>query len=226
MAGWTSFPITQGYNPPTEYGVDIGTPFHTPITNLYSGKVVQEDYAPWGGEVGIQTNLPGVGTVTEYFQHLDQIASNIIVGAQVSVGQLIGLSGGQNVGGSHPVSTQYSSGPHTEFGFDASWISPSGPNFDPTQYLSGTGGSSSSSGGSNTSTVAQELGGLCVVVPALCNQTGANAISAANSGGSVVDALFGPNWQTQLQGAAIQTGLVIFGAVAILLGLYIFVKDQ
>lgn len=135
-SAWYCFPITQNYGTNGEKGVDLGTPFHTDITSLYSGVVTDASYQPWGGQVGIETNIPGVGNVIWYVQHLDQI--NVTQGQSVSVGQLLGLSGGQTSGGSHPSSSQYSSGAHTEEGFNASWIGgvQSGmPNFNPDSLL-------------------------------------------------------------------------------------------
>ena len=135
MTQWNNYPISQGYNPGVEQGVDIATPYHTPITALYGGQVVTSNYQPWGGDVGIQTTLPGIGQVIEYFQHLD--LNQVSVGQTVQPGQQIGLSGGQTSGGNHPALTG-STGPHTEFGFGPSWI-PGSKNIDPTPYLSGTG---------------------------------------------------------------------------------------
>lgn len=115
---WYDYPVSQGYGVNGEQGVDIATPFHTPITDIYSGTVVQEGYGSAGGVVGILTNVPGLGPVVEYFLHLDLI--NVAMGQVVKAGQLVGLSGGENPGypgGLHPASHQFSTGPHTEFGF-------------------------------------------------------------------------------------------------------------
>lgn len=130
------------YNPPTEWGVDVQTPFHTPITDILPGTVTQLYNSNWGQNVVIQTQYQGQ-TVNEYFQHLDTLASNLAVGAQVQAGQFLGLSGGETQaqaaagmypGAQSPNSSQYSSGPHTEFGFGAPWQG-GGPNFNPTSLL-------------------------------------------------------------------------------------------
>jgi hypothetical protein len=115
---WWEFPFTQGYRPPSEYGVDVGTPLDTPLTAIFGGVVTRANYNPWGGEVDIKT----AKGLTEYFLHLDQIAPGIAPGAKVSPGQLLGLSGGQLSGGAHPTAAEYSSGPHVEYGlFSGSW---------------------------------------------------------------------------------------------------------
>ena len=112
MADWWTYPVTQGYNPPTEFGIDVGTPFHTAITDLLGGTVKATGYHPWGGEVDIATK----SGLTEYVLHLDQIAPGLNPGTAVKAGQVIGLSGGQLAGGQHPVSSRYSTGPHVEYG--------------------------------------------------------------------------------------------------------------
>lgn len=124
MTAWYQYPITHGYY--SDYdpriadtphqAVDIGTPFHTPITAFKSGKVVQADYAPWGGEVFIQ---PDDGSTEYYFYHFDE--NDVVQGQHVIAGQTLGLSGGQNSGGKHPISTQWSTGPHTHVGFFTGW---------------------------------------------------------------------------------------------------------
>lgn len=118
---WYDFGVSQGYGQNGEQGVDVATPFHTPISNLYSGTVVEAQYGSAGGIVGIATNVPGLGQVVEYFLHLDLI--NVAKGQIVKVGQIVGLSGGETpaqaptLGGLHPAQPQFSTGPHTEFGF-------------------------------------------------------------------------------------------------------------
>lgn len=141
MTTWYQYPITHGYYtnydptiPDTPHeAVDIATPFHTPITAFKSGKVVQADYAPWGGEVFIQ---PDDGSTEFYFYHFDQ--NDVVAGQHVVAGQLLGLSGGQNSGGAHPLSSQWSTGPHTHVGFFTGWTSTPignrsvGPDITPT----------------------------------------------------------------------------------------------
>ncbi len=142
---WYDYPTTQGYHPPKEWGIDIGTPFGTPMTALYAGIVNFAGRTCWGqncsngssgGEVSIVCNVPGLGTMTSYYLHLDRLAPGIISGAAVGAGQLIGYSGGQLSGGNWPVvnanGNVYSDGPHTEFGFNAPWVAGPGTNVDPT----------------------------------------------------------------------------------------------
>lgn len=141
MAGkaWYEYAITQGYGQNGEKGVDLGTPFHTPITALFAGTVTWAGRTRWsaggssGGEVCIVCNLPGRGVFTSYYLHLD--TANVKVGDKVPAGALIGLSGGQLSGGNWPVvniGATFSNGPHTEFGFNAPWVSGPGHQIDPT----------------------------------------------------------------------------------------------
>lgn len=138
---WYTFPISQAHGVHSEQGVDLATPFHTPITALYAGTVRWAGRTQWscgssGGEVTIVCNVPGVGVMTSYYLHLD--TTDVNVGDTVQAGQQIGLSGGQLSGGQWPVvncpsqGDIYSTGPHTEFGFNASWVSGPGHNIDPT----------------------------------------------------------------------------------------------
>lgn len=157
---WWNYPVTQGYGQNGEQGVDLGTPLHTPITNLYSGKVVETQYGAAGGIVGVLVNVPGLGAVVEYFLHLDRI--DVKVGQQLGVGDQVGLSGGElagTPGGMHPASPQFSTGPHTEFGFFRGTPFASADAGNPLPYLHpGTGGAPVAST-NNTSTSAAS-GGL------------------------------------------------------------------
>lgn len=142
---WYSYPIGHGYltnyaGPGTDtphYADDVETPFHTPITALLSGTVKQADYAVWsgqpgGGEVFIE---PDAGGPEYYFYHLDEL--DVSNGQHVSAGQVVGLSGGQNSGGEHPVSPMWSSGPHTHVGYFQQYVQtpaggrPFGPDITP-----------------------------------------------------------------------------------------------
>lgn len=112
---WYTYPVTQGYGP-THYALDFGTPMGTPFFFLESGTVMQADYAVWsgaagGGEVFLK---PDDGGPQEYAYHLDDIV--VRKGQHVTAGQLAGYTGGQNVGGKHPTSPMWSSGPHLHFG--------------------------------------------------------------------------------------------------------------
>jgi len=144
---WNTDPITQAYGVNGEQGVDFGNAFHTPITALFGGTVVEAQRTNWGnglssgGLVEILTNLQGKGQEGSYYLHLDTIDPGVKVGSHVDVGQLLGLSGGQLYGGNWPTSRAYSDGPHTEFGFGANFLADkTGSNFNPASYVTGKGG--------------------------------------------------------------------------------------
>lgn len=145
---WYDYRVSQGYGQNGEQGVDLATPFHTPITNVYQGTVVEANYGAAGGIVGILVNVPGLGQVVEYFLHLDLI--NVVKGQLVQVGQQVGLSGGENPGypgGLHPASKRFSTGPHTEFGFFSGTPFASQNKGDPYPYL--VGATQQTGGGTN-----------------------------------------------------------------------------
>lgn len=136
---------TNQWDGVNEKGVDIGTPFHTTITSLTSGHVIRTFYGTdinptyqYGGVVLVGSTIPGhPGMQAVYYLHLDEIS--VKAGDTLQVGQPLGLSGGQNTGGQHPVSTTFSSGAHSEVGinnpdFAAEGGAP-GPNFDPLPWL-------------------------------------------------------------------------------------------
>src|SRR5690348_7344999 len=116
---WYDYTITHGYittyqGPGTDtphFAIDIGTPFHTPLTALKSGTVVTADYQPWGGEIFIK---PDDGSTEYYYYHPDLV--EVSSGQHVTAGQVIALSGGENPGypgALHPAQPQWSTGPHT-----------------------------------------------------------------------------------------------------------------
>lgn len=160
MSWWNDYPISHGYlttflgagTDSPHYADDIATPFHTPLSFPFGGTVTKADYAPWGGEIFVKTDVPGYGSVQEYIYHLDYIDPAIIAGAHINAGQYVGLSGGQNSGGLHPVSTQWSTGPHTHIGLFTNWITttdgtrPYGP--DITPFLKGLSSIGTTGGGS------------------------------------------------------------------------------
>jgi len=212
---WYNDLITQTFGTPemnntdTERGVDLATPFHTAITNLFGGTVTDASYHPWGGVVGISTNVPGHGNVIEYFQHLDQIDPSVTVGSYVPVGGLIGLSGGQLSGGSHPASAQYSTGPHTEFGFNSPYVAGGSglTGFDPmsiiNQAINGT--ISQGTGGSTTSTVSSTGG--------IFNIPFFDTLNTDLTG-----------LQNNFQNYAIRTGLIVVGVIIIIIGIAKFIE--
>lgn len=166
--GWWQDLITQAFNPPAEPGVDVGTPFHTPITALAAGTVVSETHGGFGQRIDIATG----GGVKEYYQHLDTIAQGIKVGSHVSVGELLGLSGGQLSGGSSPNDPRNSSGPHVEFGI----IGPGGTPMDPTAALKAGPAGGAGRGTGNP---------FQAFLDALGNVTGSAAGKASAAGGLI-----------------------------------------
>ena len=137
---WISYPITNGYSTTQipgngdspHYAVDIATPYHTAIQALVSGVVKIADYQAWGGQVFIANDAGGPQW---YVYHLDQIS--VSVGQHVNLGDIIGLSGGQNGYGSHPTLPQWSTGPHTHTGWFTKYLNtpigsrPYGPDITP-----------------------------------------------------------------------------------------------
>jgi murein DD-endopeptidase MepM/ murein hydrolase activator NlpD len=116
---WYSYPVTHGYittyqgvgSDTPHYAEDFGAPQDTPFFFLEPGTIQKADYQAWGGEVFLK---PDSGGPQEYVYHLDEI--DVSQGQHVDAGQLIGLSGGQTSGGSHPTDPRYSTGPHIHFG--------------------------------------------------------------------------------------------------------------
>jgi murein DD-endopeptidase MepM/ murein hydrolase activator NlpD len=128
---WYLFQKTHGYitkfagngTDTPHYAIDFGAPMDTPFFFLESGTIDKESYQPWGGEV---FEKPDAGGPEEYVFHLDQI--NVVPGQHVQAGEVVGLSGGQTSGGSHPTSSQYSTGPHIHFGRFTNYVSTPDPN--------------------------------------------------------------------------------------------------
>ncbi len=104
---WATYPVN---------GVDIPMPQDTPITALFSGTVSKEYVDQSGGVEIIKVDDPNQlkGIPYYYYAHLDQFSVN--QGTHVSPGQQIGLSGGQNSGGTYNASPNTSSGPHIMLG--------------------------------------------------------------------------------------------------------------
>lgn len=109
---WWKDVITQAFNPPVEPGEDIGTPFHTPVTALESGRIESVTYGGFGARIDVAEG----GSTVVYYQHLDEVAPGLHAGSQITAGEQLGLSGGQLSGGNLPNSPQNSSGPHIEVG--------------------------------------------------------------------------------------------------------------
>lgn len=188
---WYDFPVTQAHGVNGEAGVDYGTPFHTPLTALLSG-VVQRVVTGigYGAEVDIASSYQGQ-PITQTFLHVD--VPTVQPGQQVGVGQLIGLSGGQLSGGQNPDTSQYSSGPHTEFDLfrGGPWQNP----IDPTQFVAnyargGPGGNPLANvpvlGGliGAGQTAASDVSGLGSIGPAIAGLPGSVGHGLANAAGA------------------------------------------
>jgi murein DD-endopeptidase MepM/ murein hydrolase activator NlpD len=224
MAGtpWYSYPITHGYYATYDpniadtphFAVDIGTPFHTPITALKAGTVVTADYQPWGGEVFIK---PDDGSTEYYYYHPDLV--EVQAGQHVSAGQEVALSGGENPeypGALHPALPIWSTGPHTHVGYWTSWTNtpvgsrPMGPDITPliTQLASGQGLPASTQisppASNGTPATGPTLGPTPTVSP-----------SAAVS-----------TFETQVQSGISKTAIFIIAGLFIIGGFYIAFKDQ
>jgi len=172
MTAWFNYPIQHGYVPShlasdwdsPHYAVDIPMPMDTPITAFKSGVVAQEDYAVWGGKPGGGEVFikPDDGSDEYYFYHLDNI--NVKTGQHITAGDAVGLSGGQNVGGSHPADREWSTGPHLHVGYFTKFVNtpigarPYGPDITGEVNLLKAGGISS--GSASTSTTPNTPGGI------------------------------------------------------------------
>lgn len=197
---WVKKNITHGYitqklandSDSPHYAIDIGMPMHTPIGSVVNGTVYQADYAVWagqpgGGEVFIHNSAGGPDW---YVYHLDQI--NVKVGQKVSVGDLIGLSGGQNSGGFHPVSTMWSTGPHLHTGWFTGYKNtaigsrPYGPDFttyyrqlQSGQFPVAVGGGGGADFGTNSNVnLGQDITNVTNAIGGLFGFTPANAPTA------------------------------------------------
>jgi murein DD-endopeptidase MepM/ murein hydrolase activator NlpD len=163
---WFQYPINQGNDYVLSYkgvgtdtphaAVDVEAPQDTPFYFLEPGTIVKADYQAWGGQVFEQ---PAGKNYQEYVYHLDQI--DVKVGQQVKAGQRIGLSGGQTSGGSHPTSTQYSTGAHIHFGEFTKYedsengVIPFGP--DPNPLIDAAKNGTLSTSGSGTATLSDTI---------------------------------------------------------------------
>lgn len=136
---WYLNPITKPFNGGTEKGVDLGVPYHTPITPLFPGVVSAVDTGPYGQEVDVRGVLNGQ-PVTASYVHLDQAL--VGVGQPVTQASELGVSGGQLSGGAHPASPAYSSGPHIEFSLWPSGTTPyAGTPYNPMAFIQSVQGS-------------------------------------------------------------------------------------
>lgn len=115
MPEWYEYTETNTFEKGNDAGVDLATPFHTPLYFPYGGRVTKADYGDWAGDIKVA--VQGLSGVSEEFIHSD--LQFVSVGDQIQPGQIVSLSGGQLSGGFHPVHNSpghfYSSAPHVEF---------------------------------------------------------------------------------------------------------------
>lgn len=250
---WYDYGFSQTFGQNGEAGVDLKTPFHTAITNLYPGQVVEAQYGGAGGIVGILTNVPGLGRVVEYFLHLDLI--NVSVGQQVAVGQQVGISGGETPaqaasgqfpGSLHPAQPRFSTGPHTEFGFFRGTPFASQDAGNPVPFLHpATGGAAiaTTGTGSGSSGGTDPCGGIMQYPTDWINpvKLGELAICHAThgfggnegSGGSIIpgiavfEAIFGTiaGLASNIQSSVERIGFFILALVFIIIGLVLIAYE-
>ena len=219
---WLSH-IGQNYSPSRsktgaplgEWGIDVTLPLDTPVYAVASGPVLAKFFYGGGGVVSTE-EAPGTAL---YYQHLDNIAPGILSGAvtRVQAGQLIGWSGGQNVGGSHPSTTEFSTWPHIEVGVNAPWKGwqSEGQSQNPIPLLASIGALSSGvTVGENPQPAGCQNNTFLVgwVGTALCNLSS----QAQNLFSSIVSAV------VQI---LIRIGVILAGAVLIFLALRTLLRD-
>jgi murein DD-endopeptidase MepM/ murein hydrolase activator NlpD len=209
---WLDFPITHGFIPSytgpgtdtPHYADDIGTPFHTPLTALLSGTVVQADYAAWGGEIFIKPDDPSYPEYYMYHPDLLEVSK----GQHVAAGQEIALSGGENPGypgAEHPAQPQWSTGPHTHVGFFTNWNTstpqgtvPYGPDITPLIMAIKTGK---------------------ITLPP---STGGSPAASGSTTGSTQQA----SWSTALPDTLLKVGLFLVALILVGAGLYALFQKQ
>lgn len=188
---WYLRPITKQFNGGTEKGVDLGVPYHTPITPLFPGVVSAVDTGPYGQEVDVQGLLNGQ-PVTASYVHLDQAL--VAVGQPVTQASELGVSGGQLSGGAHPASPAYSSGPHIEFSLWPSGTTPyTGTPYNPMAFIQSVQGSQGAdvlaglAGGSGATTDSTQASMQASLLSIL------GGLSGAMSGGSTLISIQPPD---------------------------------
>lgn len=213
----TSSTFKGGFSGSGENGNDFAMPVGTPVYAVQSGTVVGQGYYGGGGVVSIQSSPSRIW----YYQHLDE--NTAIAGQSVKEGQLIGYSGGQNVGGNHPSSTEFSGYPHIEVGINAPWGGIWGnnaglPNVDPRPTLLGLIGNATAtqSSGANSPTSASTTA------------TGAsfNPLDPSTWLSGVESGVFSSLGITSLQDFLWRTGFVLLGSVIIIVGLLVTFQRQ
>jgi murein DD-endopeptidase MepM/ murein hydrolase activator NlpD len=108
---WYDNTVTQGFlwtpsTPGAHSGVDLGCPVGTPVTALLPGVVRSIGNMPWGGQINIASDVPGVGPVIISYLHTSRNLKQ--PGTTVKAGTVVALSG-------TPPSPKYGNGPHVHF---------------------------------------------------------------------------------------------------------------
>lgn len=197
------FGALEGNGVSTEKGVDLREPFHTPITPIFPGTVRSVATGPYGQEVDVTGTLNGQ-PVTASYVHLD--LAEVAQGQQVGQNTVLGLSGGQNVGGYHPASPAYSTYPHVELSlWPASETPYSGTPINPMSFIN----SVQSSGGA---TVTSQFAGSQV------GNASASVLQGASAGlgglGAYLQGLIGGAASQASQEASQQTTAAISNGLA------------
>lgn len=213
-SSWWCYPVTQAYGVPeanlgvggTHSGIDLGTPLGTKITAIEPGTIVAAGPQKWGGDV-LEAVQSGGQTIYQQFLHLEEI--NVKPGQSVNAGDLLGLTGGTSTASPIPTYAPYSSGPHIHFaeystGLPEQWgISNS---IDPSQLISQLGKGQVASG--NTATLGSTTSQTCTI--SIPMPMGLSPICIDLSG------IFGG---FDFKTGALRTGLVLFGAILILVAI-------
>lgn len=125
-----------------EQGTDFDCSFRTPLSALWSGTVLYAARTCWnsacsstsGCVVVIDSDVMSIGLQSVYYLHLDSFV--VSRGIHINKGDIIGYTGGQVGYGNCMVSPWFSSGPHVEIGFCASFLPcDRGYNRDPLPYI-------------------------------------------------------------------------------------------
>jgi murein DD-endopeptidase MepM/ murein hydrolase activator NlpD len=212
----TSSTFKGGFSGSGENGNDFAMPMGTPVYAVQGGTVVGQGYYGGGGVVSIQSNPTRIW----YYQHLDQ--DEAVTGQQVQKGQLIGYSGGQNAGGNHPSTTEFSGYPHIEVGINAPWGGIWGnnanlPNIDPRPTLL-------SLVGDVTSTNANGLGAATGTAP---TGTGSfNPLDPSTWLSGLESGVFSSLGVSSLQDFFWRTGFIVLGLILIIVGFVVTFQRQ
>lgn len=98
------------------HDLDVQTPPNTPVTALLSGEVTTLSSPSWGKQVCLQLDKPYNGIPYMAYLHLSAINPSLAIGQRVSIGDIIGWSGGctslvQYQGTSNPTGQNFLNSP-------------------------------------------------------------------------------------------------------------------